>query len=121
MSGFSGLWTDSNRHTVCGEFQKAYQFKIYLQSHRCNGILDRFGLEKTLEMFTKLWYNNKNQTQGGEYAEPRQAKDRWLYKKSKYAFERNASQYTVEDFMCYCTIGNLDGGSVGHYVNQSSA
>ena len=38
------LWTDSNRHTVCGEFPKAYQFKIYLQSRRCNGILDRFEL-----------------------------------------------------------------------------
>ena len=38
------LWIDSNRHTVCGEFPKAYQFKIYLQSRRCNCILDRFEL-----------------------------------------------------------------------------
>ena len=35
------LWIDSNRHTVCEEFQKTFQFNIYLQSHRCNGILDR--------------------------------------------------------------------------------
>ena len=25
-------------------FQKSFPFKIYLQSHRCNGILDRFEL-----------------------------------------------------------------------------
>ena len=42
-------WTDSNRHTGCGEFPKAYQFKIYLQSCRCNGILNRFGLTKHLK------------------------------------------------------------------------
>ena len=37
-------WTDSNRHTGCGASQKYSEFKNYLQSHRCNGILDRFEL-----------------------------------------------------------------------------
>ena len=37
-------WTDSNRHTGCGASQKYSEFKIYLQSHRCKGILDRFEL-----------------------------------------------------------------------------
>ena len=36
------LWTDSNRHTPSEAFQKSFPFKNYLQSHRCNGILDRF-------------------------------------------------------------------------------
>ena len=36
------LWTDSNRHTPSESFQKTFPFKKYLQSHRCNGILDRF-------------------------------------------------------------------------------
>ena len=38
------LWTDSNRHTPSEAFQKSFPFKIYLQSHRCKGILDRFEL-----------------------------------------------------------------------------
>ena len=42
------LWTDSNRHTPSEAFQKSFPFKNYLQSHRCNGILDRFGLVKAL-------------------------------------------------------------------------
>ena len=37
-------WTDSNRHTLSEAFRKSSPFKIYLQSHRCNGILDRFEL-----------------------------------------------------------------------------
>ena len=37
-------WTDSNRHTLLEAFQKSYPFKIYLQSHRCKCILDRFEL-----------------------------------------------------------------------------
>ena len=54
------LWTDSNRHTVGDDLlgvpnkfvqtgrrgRRPLQFKKYLQSHRCNGILDRFGLTK---------------------------------------------------------------------------
>lgn len=40
----SKLWTDSNRHTLSEVFQKSFPFKIYLQSHRCKGILDRFEL-----------------------------------------------------------------------------
>ena len=40
------LWTDSNRHTPFEAFQKSFPFKNYLQSHRCNGSLDRFGLTK---------------------------------------------------------------------------
>ena len=40
------LWTDSNRHTPSKSFQKTFPFKNYLQSHRCNGILDGFGLAK---------------------------------------------------------------------------
>ena len=38
------LWTDSNHHTLSEAFQKSFPFKIYLQSHRCKGILDRFEL-----------------------------------------------------------------------------
>ena len=37
-------WTDSNRHTLSEAFRKTIPFKIYLQSHRCKGILDRFEL-----------------------------------------------------------------------------
>ena len=51
------LWTDSNRHTVGDDLpgvpnkfvqtgrrgRRPLQFKNYLQSHRCNGVLDRFG------------------------------------------------------------------------------
>ena len=56
FSTLPNLWTDSNRHTV-GAFcerprataGRPYTFKIYLQSHRCNGILDRFGLTKHLK------------------------------------------------------------------------
>ena len=36
------LCTDPNRHTPSESFQKSSPFKNYLQSHRCNGILDRF-------------------------------------------------------------------------------
>ena len=42
------LWTDSNRHTPFDAFPKSFPFKIYLQSHRCNGILDRFELSNVL-------------------------------------------------------------------------
>ena len=38
------LWIDSNSHTGFGASQKYSEFKNYLQSHRCNGILDRFEL-----------------------------------------------------------------------------
>ncbi len=38
------LWTDSNHHTPSDAFQKSFSFKIYLQSRRCKGILDRFEL-----------------------------------------------------------------------------
>ena len=38
------FWTDSNRHTPSEAFQKSFPFTICLQSHRCNGILDRFEL-----------------------------------------------------------------------------
>ena len=38
------LWTDSNRHTPFDAFPKSFPLKIYLQSHRCNGILDIFEL-----------------------------------------------------------------------------
>ena len=34
--------TDSNRHTLSEAIQKSFTFQIYLQSHRCKGILDRF-------------------------------------------------------------------------------
>ena len=37
-------WTDLNRHTLSEAFRKSSPFKIYLQSRRCNGILDRFEL-----------------------------------------------------------------------------
>ena len=43
------LWIDSNRHTVSEAFQKFFQFKIYLRSRRCKGILDRFELAKGLK------------------------------------------------------------------------
>ena len=36
--------TDSNRHTLSEAFRKSSPFKIYLQSHRCKGVLDRFEL-----------------------------------------------------------------------------
>ena len=38
------FWTDSNRHTPSEAFQKTFPFTICLQSHRCNGSLDRFEL-----------------------------------------------------------------------------
>ena len=41
--------TDSNRHTHSEAFQKSFPFKNYLQSHRCKGILDRFGIAKRLK------------------------------------------------------------------------
>jgi hypothetical protein len=62
-----------------------------------------------------------NGTQGGEYAEPRQAKIRWLHKKSKYAFERKAAFDIAENFMYYYTFGDFYSGFVGHDVNQASA
>ena len=34
------------RHTPSEAFQKSFPFKKYLQSHRCNSTLDRFGLTK---------------------------------------------------------------------------
>ena len=54
------LWTDSNRHTVGDDLpgvpnkfvqtgrrgRRPLQLKNHLQSHRCKGILDRFGLSK---------------------------------------------------------------------------
>ena len=56
-------WTNSNRHTVGDDLpgvpnkfvqtgrrgRRPLQFKNYLQSHRCNGVLDRFGLTKHLK------------------------------------------------------------------------
>ena len=57
------LWTDSNRNNVGDDLpgvpnnsaqtgrrgRRPLQIKIYLQSHRCNGSLDRFGLTKYLK------------------------------------------------------------------------
>ena len=45
---FSGPSTDSNRHTLSEAFQKSFPFKIYLQSHKCKEVLDRFELTKSL-------------------------------------------------------------------------
>ena len=43
------LWTDSNRHTPFDAFPKSFPLKIYLQSRRCKGILDRFEPPHRLE------------------------------------------------------------------------
>ena len=54
-------WTDPNRHTPSEAFQKSFPFKKYLQSHRCKGILDRFGLTKHLKYLQNYGIMNTNQ------------------------------------------------------------
>ena len=49
-------WTDSNRHTLSEAFRKSSPFKIYLQSHRCKGILDRFELPHRFKSNAKRKY-----------------------------------------------------------------